>query len=130
LWNDVHVETDRPGVIAPPPLIFLISFFIEYSDCRDCGANRAPYKPATALVTSGPYHFSRNSIYLGTTLLDVGAAVSFRIIAALLTVPFALILLQFGVIQREERYLEQQVWRSIPRLPFARQKMGLTGTLI
>jgi len=128
LWNDVHVETDRLGVIAPPPIYVVIfcRVSVPEADCRDCGAHRAPYKPATALVTSGPYHFSRNSIYL----LYVGAAVSFRIIAALLTVPFALILLQFGVIQREERYLEQQVWRSIPRLPFARQKMGLTGTLI
>jgi len=128
LWNDVHVETDRPGVIAPPPIYVVIfcRVSVPEADCRDCGATARRSSRRRRSSRAAPYHFSRNSIYL----LDVGAAVSFRIIAALLTVPFALILLQFGVIQREERYLEQQVWRSIPRLPFARQKMGLTGTLI
>jgi len=70
--------------------------------------NINPFKPTTALVTSGPYRFSRNPIYLATTLLYIGAALSFRIITALVIVPFALILLEFGVIRREERYLERK----------------------
>ena len=68
--------------------------------------NIDPYKPATALVTGGPYRFTRNPIYVAMTLLYVGAALSFRIIPALILLPIALLLLQFGVIRREERYLE------------------------
>jgi len=68
--------------------------------------NIDPYKPSTALVTGGPYRFTRNPIYVAMTLLYVGAALSFRIIPALILLPVALLLLQFGVIRREERYLE------------------------
>ena len=134
----VAVEQDHPEVIAPPPLIFFVTFMIGYL-CRNflpragsppVGAAIAvigmiigafalteflrvkthvdPRKPATALVTSGPYRFSRNPIYVATTLLYIGAALSFRIISALVLLPLALILLEFGVIRREERYLEQK----------------------
>ena len=130
------MEMDRPGVIAPPPAIFLIPFLIGYL-CRDLlprfgspvigsvlavaglaiGAwafatmlrartNIDPYKPATTVVSTGPYRFSRNPIYVAMTLLYAGAALSFRIIPALILLPIALLLLHFGVIRREERYLE------------------------
>ena len=132
------MEQDRPGIVAPPPLIFFITFMIGYL-CRNflpragspligtaiavigviIGAlafaeflraktHIDPRKPATALVTGGPYRFSRNPIYVATTLLYIGAALSFRIISALVLLPLALILLEFGVIRREERYLEQK----------------------
>jgi len=130
------MEKDLPGVIAPPPLIFLIPFLIGYL-CRNLlprlgspaigsvlavagvaiGAwafvtmlrartNIAPYKPSTTVVSGGPYRFSRNPIYVAMTLLYAGAALSFRIIPALILLPIALLLLHFGVIRREERYLE------------------------
>jgi protein-S-isoprenylcysteine O-methyltransferase Ste14 len=130
------VQKDRPGVIAPPPLIYLAVFIVAYL-CRDllprwgsrtAGAvlaaigvtimawafatmlrartNIDPYKPATALVSAGPYRFSRNPIYVGMTVLYIAAAVSFRIFSALIVLPIALIILEFGVIRREERYLD------------------------
>ena len=130
------MDADRPGVIAPPPAVFVIAFLIGFS-CRNflprlgspvagialvvLGAaiwawaftqmfrartNISPYKPSTAFVTGGPYGFSRNPIYVAMTLLYAGAALSFRIIPALLLLPMALLLVHFGVIRREERYLE------------------------
>ncbi|MDR3521401.1 MAG: isoprenylcysteine carboxylmethyltransferase family protein [Acidocella sp.] len=40
-------------------------------------ANILPHRAATALVTSFPFSVSRNPIYLGNTILLVGAAVAF-----------------------------------------------------
>lgn len=70
------------------------------------GTNVPTNRPTTALVTTGPYRFSRNPIYVGMLLLlaGVGVAVDSVWIVAL-AVPFALVL-RFGVIAREERYLE------------------------
>ena len=70
------------------------------------GTNVPTTRPATALVLRGPYRFSRNPIYIGMLLLllGIGVMVDSAWIVALL-VPFALVL-RYGVIAREERYLE------------------------
>ena len=70
------------------------------------GTNVPTRRPATALVVVGPYRFSRNPIYLGMILLLLGIGVmvdSLWLVA--LVMPFALVL-RYGVIAREERYLE------------------------
>ena len=69
------------------------------------GTNVPTRQPATTLVIAGPYRFSRNPIYVGMILLLLGIGVivdSVWILA--LAVPFALVL-RYGVIAREERYL-------------------------
>jgi protein-S-isoprenylcysteine O-methyltransferase Ste14 len=40
-------------------------------------ANILPHRAATALVTSGPFAWSRNPIYLGNTIAMTGAALAF-----------------------------------------------------
>lgn len=70
------------------------------------GTNVPTRRPATALVVAGPYRFSRNPIYVGMILLLLGIGVmadSVWIVA--LAIPFALVL-RYGVIAREERYLD------------------------
>ena len=39
------------------------------------GADVVPGRPATALVTGGPYRFTRNPIYIGFTLIYFGIAI-------------------------------------------------------
>jgi len=63
-------------------------------------------KPATALVTTGPYRFSRNPMYLAASLLYAGAALWFDKPFALAALAPCLLAIEFGVIRREERYLE------------------------
>lgn len=70
------------------------------------GTNVQTRQPTKALVVAGPYRFSRNPIYVAMIVLLLGAGViidSAWIVA--LAVPFALVL-RYGVIAREERYLE------------------------
>ncbi|WP_206931516.1 methyltransferase family protein [Roseococcus thiosulfatophilus] len=40
-------------------------------------ANILPHRAATALVTTGPFAWSRNPIYLGNTIVMTGAALAF-----------------------------------------------------
>jgi len=69
------------------------------------GTNVRPTLPATALVTQGPYRFTRNPMYLALTAIYFGIAIavgSWWLIV--LTLPLLLVM-EFGVIRREERYL-------------------------
>ena len=63
-------------------------------------------RPTTAVVSDGPYSFSRNPIYLAFSLLQGGIAlwVNSFWVAATLAGGFAL--MSLVVIPREERYLE------------------------
>jgi protein-S-isoprenylcysteine O-methyltransferase Ste14 len=134
-------NADNPGVIAFPPLIWLVGavisalmhFFViqmpimRYGICLVCGitlvilapalalsalvtmkkagTNIDPAKPALTIVRGGPFRFTRNPMYLALCLLQV--ALGFFLndwITLLFVVPLALIL-HYGVILREERYL-------------------------
>ncbi len=75
---------------------------------RRAGTPPEPHKPTTAIVTSGPYRFTRNPIYVSFTLVQLGIALwtgSGWILALLVPV---IVLMHYGVIAREERYLERK----------------------
>jgi len=65
-------------------------------------------KPTTALVTEGPFRYSRNPIYLALTLLYVGVALLINALWILLLVVPAVLVLRYGVIAREEAYLTRK----------------------
>ena len=67
-----------------------------------------PYAPTTVLVTSGPFTITRNPIYVGMVGVYVGVALRARSLTALALLPVALGLLERGVVDREERYLERR----------------------
>jgi protein-S-isoprenylcysteine O-methyltransferase Ste14 len=67
-----------------------------------------PYKATTTLVTSGPYRLSRNPGYLGMALAYVGIAILTGALWTLVALVPTLILIDRGVIAREERYLERK----------------------
>jgi len=67
-----------------------------------------PEAPTTALVTDGPFAFTRNPIYLTFTIFYVGVAIFVNGLLILLELPFVLWMIQKGVIEREEAYLERK----------------------
>jgi protein-S-isoprenylcysteine O-methyltransferase Ste14 len=132
---------DKPGVVAPPPLIALAAIAIGFAleavwpialpergarlyvgvalfalglalfawaiaTFRSAGTSVETRKPSTTVVSVGPYRLSRNPIYLGMVLgiLGIGIAAGSAWVL-LMTVPF-LIVIRYGVVSREERYLE------------------------
>ncbi len=75
---------------------------------RRAGTHVETWRPTQALVTWGVYERSRNPIYLAMLAIYAGLAMLADSIWMLgLLVPLALVL-RFGVIAREERYLEQK----------------------
>jgi protein-S-isoprenylcysteine O-methyltransferase Ste14 len=65
-------------------------------------------QPTRALVTSGIHARSRNPIYIGLFLLYAGIAVAATSpYALILLLPLALVM-RYGVVAREETYLEQR----------------------
>lgn len=73
---------------------------------RRADTHVAPGEPATALVTAGPYRFTRNPIYTGFVLVFFGLSIVLTSVWILLLLAPVLLILQHGVVLREEAYLE------------------------
>jgi protein-S-isoprenylcysteine O-methyltransferase Ste14 len=102
----------RQAVAIPLGLVFIaVGLGIAIWGRRTmlaAGTNVDPTLPATTIVTSGPFRFSRNPLYIGLTLLYLGLTLAFNTWwGAVLVVPL-LIIMSVGVVGREERYLEKK----------------------
>lgn len=75
---------------------------------RLAGTSVVPGEQASALVIAGPYRFTRNPIYIGFVLAYFGFAIMLTSIWVLLLLIPVLVILQRGVVVREEEYLERQ----------------------
>lgn len=65
-----------------------------------------PNRASDHLVTSGPFGFTRNPIYLGNTMLMIGLGLISGILWFLLLAPVAAFATQKLAVEREERHLE------------------------
>ena len=74
---------------------------------RRAGTEVRPDRPTTSLVVDGPYRFTRNPLYLGLTLVYGGITALANSLPSALLLPFVLLVMRRGVIEREERYLER-----------------------
>jgi len=127
---------DRPGVILPPPLIFIAGLAAAYftrnwlprfqsviggavliviafalllwgaATMLRAKTHVDPYQPTTAIVTNGPFRFTRNPLYVAMTIIYIGVALWLGSTTAYLFLPLVHLALHFGVVRREERYLE------------------------
>jgi protein-S-isoprenylcysteine O-methyltransferase Ste14 len=72
------------------------------------GTNVSPLRPTTALATEGIFRWTRNPLYSGGALVMLGIALVFASDWLLLLMLPSLLALHFGVVRREEQYLEQK----------------------
>ncbi len=78
----------------------LLNFHRNNTDVR-------PDKPDSALITSGPYRYTRNPLYIVLSLTQITVAVWLDNLWVLLLVIPSIIVITRYAIAREERYLEQ-----------------------
>jgi len=91
--------------------VFALGFALAVSaivTIRRAGSRVETVKPTTTIVSSGPYRWTRNPIYLGMFLGQIGLAAEFDTLWLLIAlVPFFLVI-RYGVVAREEAYLERK----------------------
>jgi protein-S-isoprenylcysteine O-methyltransferase Ste14 len=75
---------------------------------RAAETNINPFKPTISIVTLGPFGFTRNPLYLGVTLAYVGLTLVVNTWWCILLLVPVLLLIHFGVVMREERYLDRK----------------------
>lgn len=79
---------------------------------KRAGTNIRPDRPTTAIVSEGPFRFTRNPLYISLTGLYLGISLLVNALWPLLLLVPALVVLQRGVVAREERYLEAKFGES------------------
>lgn len=90
-------------------VLFLLGIFLAVWSARTFRKAHTKVltnQPASTIVTTGPYGFSRNPIYVGMLLSLAGLAIGFDTLWFLAVMIAMYPVIRFGVIAREETYLE------------------------
>ena len=128
---------DTPGIVLPPPLVFLAAlaggFLLDRAvpvnlepaaaPVRVAGlippARRGPAfqrrrrrprwrRPGRTPLTTGPFRYTRNPLYVALTLVYLGIALAAAMAWPVATLVPALVVIRYRVIAREEAYLERK----------------------
>ena len=76
------------------------------------GQSPIPWKPTPSLILKGPYRYTRNPMYVGVTLIEVGLGLALNNLwIALFAVP-VLLTVHFIAVLPEERYLSEKFGES------------------
>jgi protein-S-isoprenylcysteine O-methyltransferase Ste14 len=125
LFFGLLLNTRFPVTFLPPkiarnfgwPLLgggVLLMGWFEWAMGR-AGTPTNPYNAVSHVVTQGPFRYTRNPGYLAMATIYMGVASLANALWAVLLLPVALIVVQRGVIEREERYLERKFGEAYPR---------------
>lgn len=93
------------GAFIVVAVIIGIFALVEF---RRAGTTIFPFRPTTALITRGPFSWSRNPLYLSLALGYLGAALALEWTWAIVLLIPALVSLHYGAVVLEERYLESR----------------------
>lgn len=88
------------AIVAVLAFWSLYEFFRARTDVR-------PDRPDSALITTGPYRYTRNPLYIGLSLVQLSAASWLNNLWVLLLLPLSIVVITKYAIAREERYLEK-----------------------
>jgi len=104
------VLTSTASVLVGPAIVALSFgiFFWAAGTMLRGHASIPTNKPTDAVVAGGPFRFSRNPIYLSMILLHIGVGAWTKSLWFFVLAAISVALLTWGVILREERYLERK----------------------
>jgi protein-S-isoprenylcysteine O-methyltransferase Ste14 len=91
------------GVLIALGLALVVAANLSF---RRAGTHPEPWKSSTALVTQGIFRFVRNPMYVGGTVALIGLAILLASDWMIVTTIAMMLIIHFGVVRREERYLE------------------------
>lgn len=97
------------GPLGGTAVLVAVALFVwAVRTFRTAGTPVPGNRPATTIVRTGPYRYSRNPIYLSFSLLQLGIAFWVSSLWLLVTLVPVVALMSFVVIPREEHYLESR----------------------
>ena len=89
-------------------LVAIVLFTLSVRQFLAAGTAIQTHRPTTTILRTGPYRLSRNPIYLSFTLLYIGIGVWVNSAWLLGILIPTLVVISYGVIAKEERYLAQK----------------------
>ncbi len=103
------VPKSTSAAVGPAAVVLSLGIFVwtVYTMLRN-DASIPTHKPTEAIVVRGPFRFSRNPIYLAMVFLQLGVGVWANSLWFLILAAISVALLTWGVISREEEYLERK----------------------
>ena len=113
-WPLPFVPPAIPHIQAGVLLVIVMLLIIRWAAVtfRKAHTNLLTSQAATTIVATGPFAYSRNPIYVALLIGMAGAAIAFDslwFLAGLVAIWFVL---RYGVIAREESYLERKFGAS------------------
>ena len=110
LWRPlpmtVGASPSRLAVGIAGVTAYALIFAGAFTSFRRSHTTLIPNRPASALVTGGPYRFTRNPMYVSLVMLYIGLSAFANSWWTLLLLPFVIVAIDRGVIAREEHYLD------------------------
>jgi protein-S-isoprenylcysteine O-methyltransferase Ste14 len=109
LWLLAHVQF--PVRIMVGAISVAVGFWMVIGASRvfqRIGTNVRPTQPTLALATKGVFTWTRNPMYVGGSLVLLGIGIGFALDWVVLLLLLSLPLVHYGIILREERYLESK----------------------
>lgn len=91
--------------------IIAVSFVVFGLALREFSRSKTaidPRKPTTAIISTGPFGYSRNPVYVSMTMLVLGIAIAVDSLWIFVMVIPAVVVIQYFVILKEEAYLERK----------------------
>lgn len=109
-WPLPFVPPAIPHIQAGVLLVIAMLLIIRWAAVtfRKARTNILTSQATTAIVATGPFAYSRNPIYVGALIGMVGAALAFDSLWFLVALVVIWLVLRYGVIAREETYLERK----------------------
>ena len=100
------------GALAHLPADLIVSARTQHVRT---GQHPAPWKPSPELILQGPYRFTRNPMYLGLTLIQLGLGFAVNNLWISAFAPLSLLTVHFIAVLPEEKYLSEKFGDSYTR---------------